>query len=111
MMKAVQTIVFAMVLAWAVPATAKDLTAGELRRLFPGSYSVNIFGSFILKVNMRGNGDIVGYAKGKRDTGRWSIEGSRLCIAWKTWTRGSKGCSALRREDGLVKGRGFSFKA
>jgi hypothetical protein len=94
-----------------VPASAKDLSAADLRKLFPGSYYVTIFNSFTLRVSMRANGVITGTAKGRRDTGKWTIEGRQLCVAWNTWTKGRKGCSALRMENGVIKGRGFSFRA
>jgi hypothetical protein len=91
-------------------AKAAELSPSDLRRLFPGTYSVTIFNSFTLRVNMRRNGDMTGFAKGRSDTGRWSIEGKQLCIAWTTWTKGKKGCSALRRDGNLLRGRGFYFK-
>ena len=91
-------------------ASAKELTPAELRKFFPGNYSVTIFNSFTLRVKMSGNGVITGMARGKTDTGRWSIEGSKFCVAWATWTNGRKGCSVLRREGDLLRGRGFYFK-
>jgi hypothetical protein len=110
-MKAALAAAFIAILASTQQASAKELTAADMRKLFPGSYSITIFNSFTLRVSMRRNGEIVGYAKGRRDTGRWSIEGKQFCVTWATWTKGRKGCSALRRENGVVKGRGFSFKA
>lgn len=95
----------------ATSASARDLSATDLRKLFPGSYSITIFNSFTLRVNMRSNGVITGFAKGRRDTGKWSIEGTKFCVAWNTWTKGRKGCSGLRLENGVIKGRGFHFKA
>ena len=103
--------VAAALLSLATTAQAKDLTPADLRKYFPGTYSITIFNSFTLRVSMRGDGQIIGYAKGKRDTGKWSIEGSKLCVAWKSWTGGRKGCSTLRRDGSLLRGRGFYFKA
>jgi hypothetical protein len=97
-------------IGFSTTAQAKDLTQADLKKLFPGSYSVTIFNTFTLKVSLRGNGDIIGVSRGRKDTGRWSIEGSRLCIAWKTWTNGRKGCSALRRDGNLLRGDGFYFR-
>ena len=95
----------------AAPASAADLTSSDLHKLFPGNYSVTIFNSYTLQVKMRANGVMNGVAKGRRDTGRWSIEGSKLCIAWNSWTNGRKGCSSLRRDGDKLRGRGFYFKA
>ena len=109
-MKALISAAAIAVVVAAPAASAKELTPAELRKFFPGSYSVTIFNSFTLKVKMSGNGVMTGVARGKRDTGRWSIEGSRLCVAWSTWTKGKKGCSTLRRDGDLLRGRGFYFK-
>jgi hypothetical protein len=94
-----------------LPAFAEPLKPTEVKKLFPGSYVVRIFNTFDLNVTMRSNGTIIGSARGRTDKGTWSVSGNQLCIAWSTWTKGKKGCSALRREDGLIKGRGFYFRA
>ena len=109
-MKALISAAALAVMTLAPTASAKELTAGELRKFFPGSYSVTIFNSFTLNVRMSGNGVITGVSRGKRDSGRWSIEGSQLCVSWSNWTKGRKGCSVLRRDGDLLRGRGFYFK-
>jgi hypothetical protein len=111
-MKSRLTAAAALLIATASGASAKELSNSDMRKLFPGNYSVVIFESYTLKVNMRSNGVITGKARGRTDTGKWSIEGTKLCVAWNTWTNGRKGCSALRRDDkGNLRGRGFYFKA
>lgn len=95
----------------ASPVLADPLKPTEVKKLFPGSYVVRIFNTFDLNVTMQANGTILGSAKGRSDKGTWSVAGNQLCIAWSTWTKGRKGCSILRREDGLIKGKGFYFKA
>lgn len=109
-MRPLRTAILGAALAVAPAASAAELTSADLKRLFPGNYSVTIFNSFTLQVNMRSNGAMSGFAKGRSDTGRWSIEGSRLCIAWNSWTKGRKGCSTLRRDGDKLRGRGFYFK-
>jgi hypothetical protein len=101
---------FVLATAVAAPVHAEALTSKDLNKLFPGSYTVKIFNKWDLRVRMSSNGAIKGTAAGFSDTGRWSIEGGKLCIAWNSWTNGRKGCSALRRENGVIKGRGFVFK-
>jgi hypothetical protein len=89
---------------------AESMSGSDISRLFPGRYQVEIFGRFDLRVNMHANGTITGVAGKYSDTGRWSVENSKLCIAWNTWTKGKKGCSALRKNGAWVSGRGFRFK-
>jgi hypothetical protein len=99
-------------LALSAPAArAETLTNAALKKLFPGNYTVQIFGSFPLTVQMSAGGGIKGVAKGKNDTGRWSIEGNRLCIAWNTWTKGKKNCSTLKRDGKILRGTGFTMRA
>ncbi len=89
---------------------ADTLSSQQLGKLFPGRYVVEIFGRWDLSVNMRPNGEISGAAGKYRDTGKWSVENGKLCIAWRSWTKGKKGCSALSRKGPWVSGRGFRFK-
>jgi hypothetical protein len=91
-------------------AQAQDLTSKDLRNLFPGNYSVVIYNIFTVQVTMGKNGELNGLSRGKRDTGRWSIEGNKFCLLWKSWTKGKKGCSTLKRDGGYIKGDGFYFK-
>lgn len=92
-------------------ADADTLSHKEVRNLFPGRYVVNVMGTYEVRVNMRANGLVTGTAAGERDTGRWSIESGKLCIAWSTWNNGRKDCSVLQRDGNRVKGRGFWFTA
>jgi hypothetical protein len=93
----------------AAPAQAEPLKNAELKKLFPGSYVVKIFGRWDLRVRMAPGGRIVGNTSEGSDTGRWSIEDGQLCIAWSKWTNGRKGCSALTRNGRRISGRGFYF--
>ncbi len=92
-------------------AIAGDMTHNELRKLFPGNYSVVIYNIFTIEVTMGKNGELDGLSRGKRDSGRWSIEGNKFCLLWKSWTKGKKGCSLLKRDGVYIKGDGFYFKA
>ncbi len=94
-----------------VPAVSEPLDHKQLRTLFPGRYVVKVMGNIDLKVNMQANGTVTGLSMGQRDSGRWSVESGKLCIAWNTWNNGRKDCSALSRDGAKVKGRGFWFLA
>ncbi len=94
-----------------VPVFAETMSQTQVRKLFPGSYNVLIFGRYDLRVNMRPNGTMTGVAGTYQDTGKWSVENGRLCVAWANWTKGKTGCSALSRKGDWISGRGFRFRA
>jgi hypothetical protein len=89
---------------------AETLSQSQLKALFPGKYTVKIFGRYDVSVNMRPNGTVTGVAGKYRDTGRWTVENGKLCVAWSSWTSGRKGCSSLSRKGNTVSGRGFRFQ-
>ena len=103
--------IVAMWLGFGQSAIAGDLMPNQLRKLFPGDYSVVIYNIFTIEVTMGKDGELNGLSRGKRDTGRWSIEGNQFCLLWKSWTKGKKGCSTLKRDGDYIKGDGFYFKA
>jgi hypothetical protein len=90
--------------------SAETLNSTQLAKLFPGNYSVLIFGRYDLNVKMKPNGTVLGRAGKYSDSGRWSVDGNKLCIAWSNWTKGKKGCSTLRKDGNWVSGRGFKFR-
>jgi hypothetical protein len=93
------------------PSLADSLGHSQVRALFPGRYQVRVMNTVDLTVNMQANGVVIGHAKGDRDTGRWSVEGGKLCIAWSKWNNSRKDCSPLSRQGNVFKGRGFWFQA
>jgi hypothetical protein len=93
------------------PTYAGSLAHGEVRALFPGRYVVRVMNTLDLAVNMQANGVVVGRAKSDRDTGHWTVEAGKLCIAWSKWNNGRKDCSPLSRQGNIVKGKGFWFQA
>jgi hypothetical protein len=48
--------------------------------------------------------------KDKSDTGRWTLRGNSLCIAWKTWLGGKTSCSAVVADDGWYRGGSVKFR-
>lgn len=97
--------------ALSLPAAAGDtLSQKELRGLAPGSYAVNVMGMVKMTVTLRSNGAVIGSAKGKRDSGYWTVQGQKLCIAWNTWLGGSRRCTALQGDNGVYSGGGLSIR-
>lgn len=111
-MKSVQIIAAAFVaLAIVNPALAGGaLSPQEIKKLAPGRYAVNVMGLVSMTVSMRANGAIVGEAKGKRDTGVWSVQGQRLCVAWTKWYSGKQRCVKLSGGNGAFQGGGLSMR-
>lgn len=92
-------------------ASAGDaLSPAELRKLAPGRYAVNVMGLVNMVVSMRSNGSIVGEAKGQRDSGSWSVQGQKLCVAWNKWNGGKRRCSTLTGDAGRYSGGGLSMR-
>ncbi len=92
-------------------ASSQPLDQKQVSSLFPGRYVVKVMGRIDLHVNMQSNGTVTGLSMGQRDSGRWSVESGKLCIAWNTWNKGRKDCSTLSRDGVKVKGHGFWFRA
>jgi hypothetical protein len=86
------------------------LSQSELRELFPGSFDAVVYGILQVKITARGNGQLIGLFSGKKDTGRWSVNNGRLCIAWNNWTDGKASCSQVVASNGWYRGNGVRFK-
>ncbi len=88
----------------------KPLSASELRTLFPGRFEAVVKGYRVTFVAHR-NGRLVGYYGALKDTGRWRVRGTRLCITLEDWLDGKTRCSAVRRGgDAWLKARGIRFR-
>ena len=99
------------VCAFMSAASAGDaLSPSELRRLAPGRYAVNVMGLVSMVVSMRPNGIIVGEAEGERDSGNWTVQGQKLCVAWNKWNAGKRRCSTLTGDAGRYSGGGLSMR-
>jgi hypothetical protein len=90
-------------------ALADDTLSGQdLRKLAPGRYAVNLMGVVSMTVSLKPNGTLSATtSKGKRDTGQWSVQGERLCVAWDSWLNGKRRCTALSGSDGQYSGGGM----
>ena len=101
----------ALCLALSNGAMAGDkLGPSELKRLAPGRYLVTLANAMSLTVVMRANGTVHGSTGRNSDSGRWMLDGSRLCIGFSKWLGGNTRCSSLSVEQGYYQGNGFTFR-
>ncbi|MDA8870910.1 hypothetical protein N9H93_06020 [Rhizobiaceae bacterium] len=85
--------------------SASPLTGAEVREAIAGK-NVRLatrWGSFPLRYgtngSVTGDGEALGLAKffSPKETGRWSVEGNRLCQTFPTWYDGATNCFTLTR--------------
>jgi hypothetical protein len=95
--------------ALVMPSQAgEQLASNELRKLAPGRYAVNVMGLVNMTVSLRPNGVITGTtSKGKRDTGFWTVSGSRFCVVWSRWLGAKRRCASLTGSNGTYSGGGL----
>jgi hypothetical protein len=87
-----------------------QLTHAQLGKLFPGSFYAVVNGSLVMNITARSNGTMTGKVSGVQDTGRWSVQSGRLCIAWAKWLNGRTSCSAVVENGAWYQGSGVKFK-
>ncbi len=88
----------------------RRLSASELRMLFPGRFEAVVKGYRVTFVAHR-NGRLVGYYGALKDTGRWRVRGTRLCIVLEDWLDGRMRCSAVQRGGGAwLQAQGIRFR-
>ncbi len=99
------------VIAWSGEVLGGEaLTHSELGKLFPGSFYAVVNGSLTMNIVARANGTMSGKVAGYQDTGRWSVQAGRLCIAWSKWMNGRTTCSAVVDTGAWYQGSGVKFK-
>ncbi len=87
------------------------LSPADLKKLAPATYNVSVAESVKAIVKLTGGGGIsVATNKGERDTGRWSIQGNKLCVVFKHLLDHKPNCSTLTNENGMIHGDGFSAR-
>jgi hypothetical protein len=71
-----------------------ELDALQISGLFPGQYEGKVKG---YKIKFAGDttGRLVGRAFGREDSGTWFIEGNKLCVSWRQWTKGRPKCGSI----------------
>ena len=101
-------------IAWAAAtgtAQAGEKMSGlEIRKLFPGRFAGVVNGFVNVKIIASRNGRLTGFANGKKDRGRWSISGSRLCISFQKWRDGRRQCSTVTRSGKWYRTLSVSFR-
>ena len=83
------------------PAEAEAVTADALRDRIAGKvYDVKTFDGATWRLQYKPNGyAFIDTSKGLRDSGKWRIEGSKLCSEWQ---RTPSGCSEARVKGNTV---------
>lgn len=87
-------------------AAAKDLSGPEIKKLISGErvYLSTPFGTE-LPLNYKSNGEVAGDVSGisaasmfsPKETGKWWIDGNRLCQQWPTWYKGRQFCFTISK--------------
>ncbi|NNE24275.1 MAG: hypothetical protein HKN11_16875 [Rhizobiales bacterium] len=111
------TSILAFLALISMPAQADTLRLGakSIKNLFPGHYEARVRGYKVLFSAHRG-GKLVGQAFGRQDRGKWFVKGSRLCVAWRKWTKGKVKCGSVSKR-GMwyvasdAKGQVLSFRS
>ena len=80
-----------------LPAAADDLSLEPeaIAALFPGHYEARVAGGYRLLIAAKEDGSLMGRAFGKEDKGAWKLEDNKLCVAWRSWTRGKFKCGSI----------------
>lgn len=110
----------ALSLAVAAPAVAEELGPEAIKEAISGKkvflatpYGVEL--PLVYKANGQVQGDVSGISMASmftpRETGKWWVDGNRMCQQWPTWYDGKAFCFTLRqtgegslswvRDDGL----------
>lgn len=104
--------VSACVVAATMTAQAEPLRGPDVRELVAGKriflstgYGVDL--PLHYKANGTVSGDLSGFSLSRmlapRETGKWWIDGSRLCQKWPSWLDGKTSCFTLSRaRDGAI---------
>ncbi len=92
--------------AWADP-----MSAAEIKKLAPGTYNVSVADSVKARVVLTAKGGIsVTTDKGEKDSGHWSILGTRACVIFKHLLNHKPYCSTLTRDGSMLRGDGFTIR-
>lgn len=84
--------------------TEEKLTSAELAALFPGEFEAIWKDKHQVSVTAGSDGKVRGSAGVMSDSGRWSIDGDRLCVSFYWWTGNEPRCTEVVREEGWYLG-------
>jgi hypothetical protein len=96
---------FGLSLSVPVPASAAELSAGDIKKTIGGKKVMlkTRWGGFPLTYsksgNVTGDGSALGLARffAPKETGRWWVSGNQLCQQFPTWYDGKSLCFTLAR--------------
>jgi hypothetical protein len=91
-------VIFGLSLAFAAPGLADQLTAGQIKKLAPASYTGFLRGDLPATIKLGSDGMIAGRTEGKSEVGKWFVRGDDLCIQFKVWTSNKPHCGAVHRD-------------
>jgi hypothetical protein len=92
--------------AWADP-----LSAADIKKLAPGTYNVSVADSVKALVVLKAGGGIsVSTNKGEKDTGHWTVSGTKACVLFKHLLNHKPYCSTLTRDGNMLRGDGFTIR-
>ena len=87
------------------------LSGSDIRKLFPGTFHVEVAPTVSLEVIVSNGGRISGTTnKGDHDSGRWRVVGDKICVTFKRWLDHHERCSGLAYVNAQIKGEGFYAK-
>lgn len=85
-------------------STSAALSGSEIRALFPGQFEAVWKDKRQVSIEAGSDGAVRGWAGILSDSGRWSVEGDKLCVSFYWWTGNEPRCSEIRREGGWYLG-------
>ena len=100
----VMAFLLAGLLLAAVPARAGQVLSGAELRSLVGSYDAVWKEKHKARVHIRRDGTLVARSGPRTDVGRWKVEGNRLCVAFRVWTRGRYKCGTVERRGAWLVG-------
>jgi hypothetical protein len=83
---------------------AQKLSAGEIAALFPGKFEAIWRDRHQVHVVVSRDGEVRGSAGILSDSGQWSIDGDRLCVTFRWWTRDRARCTEVLHHGGWYFG-------
>ena len=100
-----------LILSAMSPLAGETLSSGALSSLFPGRFHVVVIGFINIIVTARGDGSLSAVsARGKKESGRWSVRAGVLCIKFDKWLGGRTRCTAIVQEAGWYMGSQLKFR-
>ncbi len=92
------TILLTALVAGFTPAKAGRLLSGPELRHLAGEYDAVWKEKHRARVLVRRDGTLLARSGPRTDVGRWKVEGNRLCVAFRVWTKGRYKCGTVERK-------------